>query len=198
MRASIELIAHPPPKPLLVLVTGITGQQGGHLARRLLARGHRIRALVRNPEGPKLDEIRSKAVDVVQGTFDDQATIERAARGVDAMFLMGTAFQAGAAAEARQGMTAVDAAKGAGVPWLVYSSVGDANHHTGIPHFDSKFAVEEHLRRSGVPYAVSTPTSFMENFRAPIQLPSLRQGKLAMAISPDRPVQMVALDDLSA
>ena len=132
----------------------------------------------------------------MQGNFDDPTTIERAARGVDAMFLMGTALGAGVAAETRHGISAVDAAKDAAVPWLVYSSVGDANRQTGIPHFESKFAVEEHLRRSGVPHAVSAPTSFMENLRAPFQLPMLRQGRLAMGLSPGRPLQMVALDDL--
>ncbi|MGA8274981.1 MAG: NmrA/HSCARG family protein [Thermoplasmata archaeon] len=198
MSESTKGPVHPPPKSLLVLVTGITGHQGGHLARQLLRRGHRIRAMTRNLQNPKLDEFRSKAVEFVPGSFDDPAAIDRAARGIDAMFLMGTAFEAGVAAETRQGIAAIDAAKGAGVPWLVYSSVGDANRQTGIPHFESKYAVEEHLRRSGMPYAVSAPTSFMENFVAPSQLPSLRQGKLAMGISPDRAVQMVALDDLSA
>ena len=186
------------PKPLLVLVTGITGQQGGHVAHRLLQRGHRVRALVRDPKSPKLESFRSKGVELVQGSFDDAASIERAAKGVDAMFLMGTPFAGGAEAEARQGKTAVDAAKKAGVPWLVYSSVGDADRKTGIPHFESKFAVEEHLRHSGVPYAISAPTSFMENMLAPRSLTALEQGKTASGVSPDRPVQSVALDDLAA
>jgi hypothetical protein len=38
----------------------------------------------------------------------------------------------------------------------------------------------------------------MESFLAPLQPSSLRRGKLAMGISPDRRVQMVALDELSA
>ncbi|MGP8077013.1 MAG: NmrA/HSCARG family protein [Thermoplasmata archaeon] len=185
-------------KSLLVLVTGISGNQGSHLAQQLLARGHRIRALVRNPQHPMLETFRSKRVDVVQGNFEDQASIQQAARGIDAMFLMSTSIQSGPEAETRQAISAIEAAKGVGVPWLVYSSVGDANRRTGIPHFDSKFAVEEHLARSGISYAVTAPTSFMENFLAPFQMASIRQGKLVQAISPDRPIQMVALDDLSA
>jgi uncharacterized protein YbjT (DUF2867 family) len=185
-------------KSLLVLVTGISGNQGGHLAQHLLARGHRIRALVRNPQNPKLVTFRSKRVDVVQGNFEDQAAIERAARGIDAMFLMSTSFQTGPEAETRQAIAAVDAAKRVGVPWLVYSSVGDANRRTGIPHFESKFAVEQHLAGSGISYAVTAPTSFMENLQAPFQMVSIRQGKFVQALSPNRPVQSVALDDLSA
>jgi uncharacterized protein YbjT (DUF2867 family) len=185
-------------KPLNVLVAGISGQQGGHVARHLLRRGHKVRGLARDLDNPKLTELRSKGVEVVKGTFDDPASVENAARGVDAMFLMGTPFRGGAAQEQRQGIAAVDAAHRAGVPWLVYSSVGDADRKTGIPHFDSKFAVEQHLRASGVPSAVSAPTAFMENFVSPFQLPGLREGRLSGGTSPDRKVQMVALDDLAA
>lgn len=183
-------------KAQFVLVTGITGQQGGHVARRLVQRGHRVRALSRDPQNPKLAEFRSGGVEVVPGDFDDPSTIERAARGVDAMFLMGTPFRNDAAGETRQGRSAVDAAQRAGVPWLVYSSVSDADHRTGVPHFDSKFAVEEHLRASGVPYAISAPTAFFENFIGPFAIAGVRQGRLAGGLSPDRVVQMVALDDL--
>ena len=34
----------------LVLVTGVTGQQGGAVARSLIAKGHRVRGLTRNVE----------------------------------------------------------------------------------------------------------------------------------------------------
>jgi uncharacterized protein YbjT (DUF2867 family) len=184
-------------KSLLVLVTGATGRQGGTVAQQLLARGHRVRALVRNAENPKLKDLRAQHVEFAVGTFDDPASIEQAARGVDAMFLMGTPFGVGAEAEARHGKGAVDAAKRAGVPWLVFSSVANADTRTGIPHFESKFAVEEHLGRSGVPHAISAPTAFMENLLAPYSLPALREGKLSGGTSPDRPVQMVNMDDLS-
>jgi uncharacterized protein YbjT (DUF2867 family) len=184
------------PSSRLILVTGATGQQGGQVARHLLERGHRVRALVRDPQSPKVQDLRAKGVEAVAGSFDDPASIQRAARGINGMFLMGTPFQGGVDGETRQGIAAVDAAKAAAVPWLVYSSVASANQSTGIPHFESKFAVEEHLRRSGVPFAVSAPTSFMENFLSPLQLPALRQGKLPSPLPPDRAVQSVALDDL--
>jgi len=189
---------NPRSKPLHVLVTGVTGKQGGHVANHLLLRGHKVRALARDPTNPKLEAFRSKGVEVAQGSFDDPAAVRRAMTGVDAMFLMGTSFEAGPAAETRHGIAAVDAAKAAGVPWLVYSSVADADRQTGIPHFDSKFAVEEHLRGSGLPYAVHAPTYFMENVLAPFQLPGLKQGKLAMGLSPERSLQAVALDDIGA
>jgi len=189
--------AFPPAKSVLVLVTGVTGQQGGHVARQLLRRGHRVRGLARNRDSAKLKELEGKGLEVVLGSFEEPTTLQAAARGVDAMFLMGTPA-AGPEAEARQGIAAIDAAKRAGVPWLVYSSVSDADRATGIPHFDSKFEVERHLRGSGIPYVISAPTAFMENLLLPFQLSSLRQGRLVSGTSPDRTVQVVALDDLGA
>ena len=185
-------------KSSLVLVTGITGKQGGHVAQHLLARGHRVRGMVRDPSSSKLGTLRSQGVEISKGSFGDPSAMEKAAKGVNAMFLMSTSFEGGPAAETRQANAAIDAAKAAGVPWLVYSSVGDADRKTGIPHFESKFAVEEYLRRSGVPYAVSAPTSFMENYLIPFQLASIQQGKLGLALSPDKLLQQVALDDLGA
>ena len=186
------------PKSLHVLVTGISGQQGGHVAWHLLKRGHHVRGLARNPENPKLTEVHSLGAEIVAGSFDDPATLEGAAKGIDAMFLMGTSFERGPQVETQEGKTAVDVAKKVGVPWLVYSSVASANRKTGIPHFESKFAVEEHLRQSGVPSVVSAPTSFMENVIAPRSIPGLKQGKVAGALSPSKPVQMVALQDLGS
>ena len=182
---------------MLVLVTGITGHQGSYVARHLLERGHRIRALVRDPKSPRLADFSAKGIELATGSFDAPETIVKAARGVDAMFLMGTRSTSGPG-EAAQGIAAVDAAKAAEVPWLIYSSVGSADRATGIPHFEAKFAVEEHLRGAGVRYAVSAPTAFMENFTFPYQLPGLRQGRLGGGTSPARGVQMVALDDLGA
>ncbi len=36
-----------------------------------------------------------------------------------------------------------------GIAHFIYSSVGSAARQTGVPHFDSKFQVEEHIRRTG-------------------------------------------------
>ena len=53
--------------------------------------------------------------------------------------------------------------KAAGVGHLICSSVGSANRATKIPHFDSKFLVEQHIATLGVPYTISAPVAFMDN-----------------------------------
>lgn len=66
------------------LVTGATGQVGGHVLRSLVAPGHSVRAMTRNPLRLALDP----AVQVVAADFDDLPSLRRAVAGVDAAFLV--------------------------------------------------------------------------------------------------------------
>src|SRR4028119_512127 len=183
---------------LSVLVTGATGQQGGALARVLLDKGHRVRAFVRRPDSPEAKELKRLGAELTEGNFEEPSTIEGAARGVDAVFVVATPFGAGTEAEVRHGIAAADAAKAAGVGHLVYSSVANADRDTAIPHFDSKREVEEHIERLGVQYTIVAPVYFRENLLGPGTLPELKEGRLPMALSSSRPLQQIALSDIAA
>jgi len=180
-----------------VLVTGATGRQGGGLARLLLQRGHRVRVLTRKPDSAPAHELKRAGAEVVGGDLGDRAAVERAARGVDVAFIVATPFEQGTAAETRFGKTGVDGALAAGVPYIVYSSVSDADRRTGIPHFESKAEVEEHLRALGTDYAIVAPVFFMENLFAPWASYGYAKGVLAMGVAPDRRLQLVSLPELA-
>jgi len=179
-----------------VLVTGATGQQGGAVARALLARGHRVKALARKPDSDAARQLAAAGVVVEAGDLGDEGSVARAAAGVDTMFLMGNSYEAGTDAETRQGILAADAAKAAGVGHLIYSSVADADKNTGIPHFDSKYRVEQHIAGLGIPYTISAPVAFMENAVMPMSIGGLRQGVHAFPMPPKRVLQLVALADI--
>lgn len=181
-----------------VLVTGSTGQQGGAVARALLANGHRVKALTRKPDGDAARQLASAGAEVVAGDLGDTTSIIEAAGDVDTIFLMGNSYEAGVEAETRQGIIAADAAKAAGVGHLIYSSVADADKKTGIPHFESKYLVERHVAGLGIPYTISAPVAFMENIVAPWAIGGLRQGRLAFAMPPKRVLQLVAVADIGA
>lgn len=181
-----------------ILVTGATGQQGGAVARALLSKGHHVKALTRSPNGKAARELASAGAEIVTGDLSDPASIVKAASGIDTMFLMGTMTEAGMEEETRQGILAADAAKAAGVGHLIYSSVADANKQTGIPHFESKYLVEQHIERLGIPYTIGAPVAFMENFVAPWSIGALSQGTHAFAVPPKRVLQLVALADIGA
>ena len=182
---------------LNVLVTGATGKQGGHVARELLARGHSVRALTRKPESPAAAALAERGATIVTGNFEDQESLERAAHGVDAVFAMATPFESGDKAETREGINIVRAASTVGVSHLVYSSVAGADRATGIPHFDSKFEVEQEIRRSGVPFTIVAPVFFMENFLADFMAAGLAQGSIAMAVPATRRLQQIAVADIA-
>ena len=182
---------------LKVLVTGATGKQGGHLVRELLARGHSVRALTRRPESPAAAALAERGVTIVPGDFEDQGSLQRAARGVDTVFAMSTPFEGGEKKETREGINIVRAASSAGVSHLVYSSVAGADRASGIPHFDSKFEVEKELRGSGVPFTIVAPVFFMENFLADWLAAGIAKGSIAMALPATRRLQQIALADIA-
>ncbi|MEE9138304.1 MAG: SDR family NAD(P)-dependent oxidoreductase, partial [candidate division NC10 bacterium] len=134
-------------QPKIILVTGATGQQGGAVARSLLRQGHKVRALTRNPN--KAAGLAKAGAEIVKGDLTDKATCERALQGTDGVFAVSTFIEAGMDVEVQQGITLADAAKKANVKHFVYTSVGSANRNTGVPHFDTKWKVEQHISQLG-------------------------------------------------
>ena len=181
----------------IILVTGATGQQGGATARHLLDQGWRVRALVRDPSKEAAQALSARGAELVRGDLDDRSSLDRALAGVYGVFSVQT-FQGpeGAVGEARQGKTLADAAKAAGVQHFVYSSVGGAERKSGLPHFESKWQIEQHIRALGLPATILRPVFFMENLRSPWMGP--RDGVLAVALHPTTSLQMIAAGDIGA
>ena len=178
----------------VILVSGATGQQGGSVARNLLEWGFAVRALTRDTEKAAARELADLGAEVVSGDLEDRASIERVLDGVYGVFSVQQFWEVGVEGEVRQGILLADAAKEAGVEHFVYSSVGSAHRDTGIPHFDSKWDVEEHVRASGVPYTVLRPVFFMQNWEM-MREPVLG-GTLAQPLDPDKPFQMIDAEDI--
>ena len=56
-----------------ILITGVTGNQGGAVARALEGRGFRIRGLTRKPDSERAAALARRGVDIVKGDLDDEA-----------------------------------------------------------------------------------------------------------------------------
>jgi uncharacterized protein YbjT (DUF2867 family) len=104
----------------------------------------------------------------------------------------------GPAGETADGCAIADAAHAVGVSNLVYSSVGGAERHTGIPHFESKRRVEEYMTSLGLPAIFVRPVFLMENFHR--SAPTMEDGTLVLKLPMpgDVPLQLIALDDIGA
>ena len=96
--------------------------------------------------------------------------------------------------EVAQGKVIGEAAQAAGLPFLVYSSVGGAERHSGIPHFESK-GRNEQILIGGVPLNIVRPTFFMENLTYMIG----RDGDelaVRLPMPGDVPLQMISVRDI--
>lgn len=186
------------PREKIILVTGATGNQGNAVARALAAEGWRVRALVRDPlkQGARMLAIRG--IDLVKGDLTKRASIDKALKGVYGVFGVFTWAEKGVKGEIRQGKALAEAAKAARIKHFVYSSAGGADRKTGVPAFDSKWEIEQYIRKIGLPSTIFRPAFFMYNFEAPGIQKNIMEGTLSLALKPDRLVQMIAVEDFAA
>jgi uncharacterized protein YbjT (DUF2867 family) len=176
----------------IILVLGATGQQGGAVVKALTGSDFVIRALTRDPEAQKAKTLVQSGAEVVKADFADEGSMRQALQGVYGVFSVHN-MTGGLRAEEEQGKSLATWAKQAGVEHLVYSSVGGAERRTGIGHFDSKWAVEEHIRAIGQPHTIVRPVAFMENFTGfpPFVLFSILRGSLN-----NKKLQLIAVEDI--
>jgi uncharacterized protein YbjT (DUF2867 family) len=177
-----------------ILITGVTGHQGGAVAQALQGKGFHLRGLTRTPDSERAAALARYAVEIVKGDLDDEATLRQALAGAWGVFGVQNPLQAGVEREEGQGKRLATLAREAGVEHYVYTSVGSAHKRTGVPHFDSKSRIEETVRGLGFPsHVILRPVFFMENLLAPF---SLQGSTLASALGPGTKLQMIAVDDI--
>src|SRR5262245_55990560 len=117
-----------------ILITGVTGQQGGAVAQALRGSGFRLRGLTRKPDSERAVALARDGVEVVKGDLDDEATLRRALAGAWGVFGVQNTWEAGVEREEVQGKRLATLARESGVEHYVYTSVGSAHKQTRIPH----------------------------------------------------------------
>jgi uncharacterized protein YbjT (DUF2867 family) len=182
----------------VVLITGATGRQGGGVIRHMLPRGWKLRALTRDPSSNAARALARSGIEVVRGDLENPASLEKPLVGVYGVYSVQDFWAVGARREVQQGKNLADAAKKAGVAHLVYSSVGGAERNTGIDHWESKWTIEQHIRRLNLPATMIRPAGFMENYYIDQVEIGLLKGKLIDGIRADKPYQTIAADDIGA
>ncbi len=121
-----------------ILITGVTGQQGGAVDQALQGSGFHLRGLTRKPDSERAAALVRQGIDIVKGDLDDEAMLRRGLAGAWGVFGVQNAGEAGVEREEAQGKRLATLAREAGVEHYVYTSVGSADKQTGIPHFDNK------------------------------------------------------------
>ena len=180
-----------------VAVAGATGKQGGAVAKRLLERGHAVRALTRDPSKPAAQALADAGAEVVAADLEDRAALDRALAGAAALFSVQDFLEAGVEAERRQGLNLTEAAAAAGVGHIVYSGASTMDRNTGVPHLESKWQVETRVRATDRAWTVFRPAAFMDNWewdRDKI----LETGIVLYPLRPDTLYRQVAVADIAA
>ena len=180
-----------------VLVFGATGQQGGAVVKALQQAGHEIIGLTRNANSEKAKALSVTGVDIREGNFHSANELVDLMKEVDTVFSLTTPFEDGPERETEQGKTTAEAAAKARVKHFVYNSVSDADKATGIPHFDSKYRVEQHIIELGLPYTIVAPVYFMDNLVSPWTMEMVKNGNISLAMPDDRALQQIAVKDIA-
>jgi uncharacterized protein YbjT (DUF2867 family) len=164
----------------------------------MLSKGWRLRALTRNCNSHSAEGLAGQGVELAPGDLDDPASIERAMNGIYGVYSVQDFWTAGARREVQQGKNVADAAKKAGVEHFVYSSVGGAERNAGIDHWETKWEIEKHIRKLGLPATILRPVAFMENYYIEQVEIGILKGKLIDPIRADKPYQTIATEDIGA
>lgn len=159
----------------LLVIFGITGQQGSSVANTVLqdaelSKQYRIRGLTRDPTKPTAQSLQQKGIEVIKGDIDDPSSITTALKDANTVFAMTTSIYApgGKEQEYAQGKAIADAAVSAGVDFLVYSTVPSATKISGakypVSSFDVKHDVKSYIETLPIKSAFFSPGGFMQNY----------------------------------
>src|SRR6201994_3200696 len=107
-----------------ILITGVTGNQGGAVAQALQGAGFRLRGMTRKPDSERATDLERQGVEIVKCDLDDEAALRRALAGAWGVFGVQNTGEAGVEREETQGKRLATLAREAGVQHFVYTSVG--------------------------------------------------------------------------
>jgi uncharacterized protein YbjT (DUF2867 family) len=151
-----------------IAVTGATGDVGGKTIELLHAAGADVRAVVRHPD--QIRAFQGRGIDARLADMDDGEALTTALEGVDQLFIVTAATER----QAEHGITAVHAARAAGVRAIVQLSGGDAAEHSPMPWASAIWRIDRAVRASGMERTILHPSGFMTNLVP--SGPAIRRG----------------------
>jgi uncharacterized protein YbjT (DUF2867 family) len=185
-------------KQIMFLVTGVTGNVGGAAARGLLAQGKQVRALVRDPH--KATAWADQGVELVQGDWNDAASIAAALHGVEGAYVMMPPTQIHSPGYPEAKAVAASYAKAlrqGPPPKLVALSSFGAEKPSGLGLITPPRLLELALEEFSFPVALIRAGGFFENYTFGLQ--AAQGGTLPLFYTPtDRKVGHLATADLGA
>jgi uncharacterized protein YbjT (DUF2867 family) len=157
----------------MILLTGITGNNGGATATALLNKGVKFRALVRDLD--KAADWAAKGVELVKGDLNDADSVKDALIGVDrAVLILPNGEE-----QQRLELSFIEIAKEVGLAWIIKLSSPEAIRGTTSPIPLAHIAAEDAIMASGMNWTFVRPSFFMQNLRGTVPQ-AKATGKLSM------------------
>lgn len=177
-----------------IFITGITGNQGSAVAKHLLEQNISVIGLTRNANSEKAKNWKEQGVNIIEGNINNPSSYEKYLDQADAVYLV-QALQK-KEQEIMQGKRFIDAIKPENKTHLVYASVLGADLDTDVPHFESKFELENYIKSKNVNYSILRPASFYENHLFPRVANDIKKGKYISPLNKMCNQQMIGVDDI--
>jgi uncharacterized protein YbjT (DUF2867 family) len=173
-----------------VLITGAAGDTGRAAVKESIAIGLTVRAMVLKRDA-RSDALKSLGADVVVGDLQAIDTIYDAMEGTEAAYFVYPVAPGLLTAT----VNFVQAAKEAGVAFVVNLSQRSANRHSTSNSCRDSYIAEEVIRWSGVPFVNLRPTYFLQWLLYPWQLPLfVNQGIIRLPVGKGRHSPIAAED----
>jgi uncharacterized protein YbjT (DUF2867 family) len=199
----------------VIAVVGATGQQGGGLARAILADAggeFAVRVLTRNPDSDAARRLAAQGAEVVEADVSDEASVTKAFDGAYGAFLV-TDFWAHMSAEQEKqdALNMVRAAKTTGLTHVIWSTLEDTREYIPldddrmptllgsykVPHFDAKAEADHYFTDAGVPTTFLRTTFYWDGLLGQLGPQRGEDGKLVLALAMgDSPLAGIAAEDI--
>ena len=187
----------------MILIVGATGELGGRIARSLLDRGERVRALVR--KGSNSGELEKAGVELAFGSLTEPATLTAAVAGAETVLTTASASARGGGAEEIEAVDGrgtrdlIDASREAGVDRFVHVTAYGFEADSGVPLARAKAETAAHLKESGLEYTILVPVAFMEAWIGLVIGGQLAHGPSVTLVGDGRsPMGFISVEDVAA
>jgi uncharacterized protein YbjT (DUF2867 family) len=197
----------------MILVVGATGRLGGVITERLLARGARVRVLLRKDSPAEHlaqqglatlpQRLLAAGAEPVYGDLKEAGSLAQACRGVDIVITTANSAMRGGtdtaqAVDLAGNRALIDAASRAGVRQFIFVSATLADARSPIPFLQAKGKTEHTLQSSGMTYTIIAPDAFMDVWIAMVVgVPALSGQPVVVVGGGNRKQSFIAARDVA-
>lgn len=177
-----------------IFITGITGNQGSAVAKHQLEQNNSVIGLTRNANSEKAKQWKAQGVTIIEGNINNPVSFQSHLDKADVAYLVQALQRKDK--EIIQGKQFIDSIKPENNTHLVYASVLGADLNTNVPHFESKFEIENYIKSKNLDYTILRPASFYENHLFPRVANDIKKGKYISPLNKSCKQQMIGIDDI--